>query len=168
MSTPVKPPGSHDFCIWNAMTESTATARKPSMSGRYSNCDDDADAKLCGTSACEVRVLGASSTSPPSGILSLNCRSASLSPANVFIKRLAWPRAMPTPGRQLRPALRALRPPPPAINVSISAAAAIASAPGARRRAAARSGATELGASFLLGASCLKEKSLELLGGPEL
>eukprot|EP00964_Phaeocystis_antarctica_P076431 scaffold47246_cov81-Phaeocystis_antarctica.AAC.3 len=40
MSTPVKPPGSHDFSIWYAITESTAIARRPSMSGRYSTCGE--------------------------------------------------------------------------------------------------------------------------------
>ena len=32
-STPVKPPGSHARSMWQAMTESTAMARSPSMAG---------------------------------------------------------------------------------------------------------------------------------------
>src|SRR5205807_9440744 len=38
MSTPMKPPLAHAGKAWNPTTDSTATARNPSMSGRYLGC----------------------------------------------------------------------------------------------------------------------------------
>jgi hypothetical protein len=57
MSTPMNPPGIHAGNACNASADNTATARRPSMSGRYPGCDRADDvARMRATVASTTRV----------------------------------------------------------------------------------------------------------------